>query len=137
MTADGAREVGHDLDRLLVEHTEAWNSHDLDRLMSLFTDDCAFDASAGPEHCGARYVGRAEVRAAFAEVLRSMPDAHWGGGRHFVLADDYGVSEWRLTATLLDGARIDVLGCDFLTARDGLIVRKSSFRKQRPPVADR
>ena len=120
------------LERLLIEHTDAWNSHDVDRLMSLFADDCVFDASSGPESHGSRFEGREQVRAAFAEVLESMPDANWGGGRHFVLSDDYGVSEWRLTGTRLDGTRIDVLGCDFLTVRDGNIVRKNSFRKQRP-----
>ncbi|MEY2449009.1 MAG: hypothetical protein QOH79_2485, partial [Acidimicrobiaceae bacterium] len=50
--------------------------------------------------------------------------------------DDYGVSEWRLTGTLLDGSRIDVLGCDFLTVRDDKIIRKNSFRKQRPVLTD-
>ena len=68
------------------------------------------------------------------QVLDSMPDANWGGGRHFVLSDDYGVSEWRLTGTKLDGTRHDVIGCDFLTIRDDAIVRKNSFRKQSPAV---
>lgn len=122
-----------DLHRLLIEHTEAWNAHDLDRLMRLFADDCVFDASAGPDVHGRRFEGRAEVRAAFADVVSSMPDAQWGDSHHHVLADDYGVSEWRLTATRGDGSRLDVLGCDFLTVRDGRIVRKNSFRKQRPP----
>ena len=103
--------------------------------MGLFADDCVFDASGGPESYGSRFVGRDQVRAAFADVLDSMPDANWGGGRHFVLSGDYGVSEWRLTGTLLDGNRIDVLGCDFLTVRGNAIVRKNSFRKQRPHVA--
>ncbi len=122
-----------DLQQLLIEHTEAWNAHDLDRLMRLFTDDCVFDASGGPDVHGERFEGRDAVRSAFASVLASMPDAHWGGGRHSVLADDYGVSEWRLTGTRDDGSRLDVLGCDFLTVRDGRIARKNSFRKQRPP----
>ena len=122
--------------RLLVEHTAAWNSHDVDRLMSLFAEDCVFDASGGPESHGRRFVGRGAVRDAFVDVLDSMPDAHWGDGRHFGISDDYGVSEWRLTGTLVDGGRIDVLGCDFLTVRDDKIVRKNSFRKQRPVVAD-
>jgi ketosteroid isomerase-like protein len=124
-----------ELKRLLIEHTDAWNGHDLDRLMSLFAADCVFEASGGPESHGRRFVGRAQVRNAFADVLDSMPDAHWGDDHHFVVADDYGVSEWRLTGTLLDGSRIDVLGCDFLTVRDNRIVRKNSFRKQRPPTA--
>ncbi|HEY7627737.1 MAG TPA: nuclear transport factor 2 family protein [Ilumatobacteraceae bacterium] len=127
---------GNELEGLLVEHTDAWNSHDIDRLMSLFADDCVFEASGGPEFCGRRVEGAAQVRTAFADVFASMPDAKWGDGRHFALGDDYGVSEWRLTGTLRDGGRVDVLGCDFLTVRDNKIVRKNSFRKQRPPVAD-
>lgn len=125
-----------ELEQLLVDHTAAWNSHDLDRLMGLFADDCVFEASAGPEFHGRRFEGRAQVRDAFADVLHSMPDANWGDGRHFVISDDYGVSEWRLTGTLADGGRIDVLGCDFLTVGDGGIIRKSSFRKQRSPVSE-
>ena len=123
----------NDLERLLVEHTDAWNSHDIDRLMVLFASDCVFDASGGPESHGRRFTGRAEVRAAFLDVLDSMPNANWGEGRHFVISDEYGVSEWRLTGDVLDGSRIDVLGCDFLTIRDGKILRKNSFRKQRQP----
>ena len=125
-----------DLERLLNAHTEAWNSHDIERLMDLFTDDCVFDASGGPELHGRRFVGRDDVQTAFAEVLDSMPDANWGDGRHSVISEDYGVSEWRLTGTLIDGGRVDVLGCDFLTVRDSKIARKNSFRKQRPPAAD-
>jgi ketosteroid isomerase-like protein len=120
-----------EFERLLVEHTEAWNSHDLDRLMSLFAPDCVFNASGGPEREGQTFTGWDAVRGAFADVLESMPDAHWGNGRHYVISDDYGVSEWNLTATRRDGTSLDVLGCDFLAVRDGKIVRKNSFRKQR------
>ena len=68
--------------------------------------------------------------------MTAMARANGGGGRHFVISDDYGVSEWRLTGTLLDGSRVDVLGCDFLTVRDSKIVRKNSFRKQRRLATD-
>jgi ketosteroid isomerase-like protein len=121
------------LERLLTEHTAAWNSHDINRLMSLFADDCVFETSGGPEYCGSRFSGRVQVRSAFAAVLDSMPDANWGDGRHYVISEDYGVSEWRLTGTLRNGSRVDVLGCDFLTVRDNRIIRKNSFRKQRTP----
>jgi ketosteroid isomerase-like protein len=124
-----------DLEHLLIEHTEAWNSHDIGRLMSVFADDCIFEASGGPESYGTRFTGRDQVRTAFVGVFDSMPDARWGDARHSIISDGYGVSEWRLTGTLRDGSRVDVLGCDFLTIRDDKIVRKNSFRKQRPPVA--
>jgi steroid delta-isomerase-like uncharacterized protein len=123
-----------DLTDLLIRHNEAWNQHDLDGLMSLFADDCVFEASGGDEVCGRRYSGRDEVRAAFAEVFATMPDAQWSDGRHSVMGPDYGVSEWVLTGTIQDGRRLEVNGCDFLTLRDGLIIKKNSYRKQRPPI---
>jgi len=119
---------------LLASHIEAWNSHDLDALMSLFAEDCVFEASGGDEICGTRYRGHREVQEAFAEVFGTMPDAQWGNGRHYILAPDYGVSEWTLTGTLPDGRRLEVNGCDFLTVRDGKIISKNSYRKQRPPI---
>jgi len=125
-----------DLKLLLIDHTAAWNSHDIDRLMSLFSEDCVFEASGGPESCGSRFAGRDQVRAAFSDVFDSMPDANWGEGLHSVISDDHGVSQWRLTGTLPDGRLVDVLGCDFLTIAGGSIVRKNSFRKQRPPQAN-
>ena len=124
----------HPLLEKLIEHTEAWNAHDIDRLMALFADDCAFEASGGPEACGQRFEGKHDVREAFLDVFAQMPDAHWGGGVHRVIEDDYGVSEWTLTGTLDDGGRLEVNGCDFLSFRDGKIVLKNAYRKQRPPL---
>jgi steroid delta-isomerase-like uncharacterized protein len=119
---------------LLVEHIDAWNSHDLDRLMGLFADDCVFEASGGSEVQGQRFEGKPAVREAFAAVFERMPDAHWGGGRHYVIAAGYCISEWTLTGTLTDDSRIEVNGCDFLTVRGGQIASKNSYRKQRPPI---
>lgn len=120
---------------LLERHTAAWNHHDLDALMDLFADDCVFESSSGDEVSGTRFRGLTEVRQAFANVFATMPDAQWGSARHYVLTPDYGVSEWTLTGTLPDGRRLEVNGCDFLTVRDGQIVTKNSYRKQRPPIS--
>ena len=67
-----------DVKRLLIAHTDAWNGHDIERLMSLFADDCVFDASGGPESHGRTFVGRDQVTSAFTDVLDSMPDAELG-----------------------------------------------------------
>jgi steroid delta-isomerase-like uncharacterized protein len=114
----------------LQAFADAWNLHDVEALMSFMTEDCVFEASAGPDVCGSRYVGREAVRAGFAEVFMAFPDAHWGGARHFVF-DDRGVSEWTFTGTRLDGARVQVNGCDLFTFRDGKIAVKNSYRKHR------
>ena len=67
---------------MLQAFAEAWNRHDVDALMSFMTEDCVFESSAGPDVCGTRFVGRESVRAGFAEVWATFPDAHWGNARH-------------------------------------------------------
>lgn len=115
---------------MLQAFADAWNRHDLDALMSFMSDDCIFEASAGPEVAGTRYVGRDAVREGFNDVFAKFPDAHWGNARHFVQGNR-GVSEWTFTGTLTDGARIEVQGCDLFTFRDGKIAIKNSYRKNR------
>ena len=117
----------------LQDFADAWNRHDADALMSFMADDCVFEASAGSEQCGTRYVGREAVRAGYAEVWSVFPDAHWGNARHFV-ASDRGVSEWTFTGTRTDGSRVEVNGCDLFTFREGKIALKNSYRKNRPPL---
>ena len=115
---------------LLDTFAEAWNAHDLDTLMSCMTDDCVFEASAGPDACGTRTVGREEVRAAFAQVFSDLPDAQWREPCHFAVGDR-GVCEWTFTGTQADGTKIEVNGCDLLTFRDDKIAVKNSYRKNR------
>jgi len=118
---------------VLQAFAEAWNRHDVDALMSFMAEDCRFEASAGPDVSGTAYAGREAVRAGFAEVWATFPDAHWGGARHFVCGDR-GVSEWTFTGTRADGTRVEVNGCDLFTFRDGKIALKNSYRKNRPPL---
>ncbi|MBS0325535.1 MAG: nuclear transport factor 2 family protein [Proteobacteria bacterium] len=118
---------------LLQAFTDAWNRHDIDALMSFMTDDCVFEAVAGPDASGTRHEGREAVRKAFAQAWESFPDAHWGNGRHFV-AGDRGVSEWTFSGTAHDGSRVVANGCDVFTFRGGKIAVKNAFRKARPPM---
>ena len=114
---------------LLDRFADAWNRHDLDAVMSMMTDDCVFEASAGLHADGQRSEGAEAVRAAYAAVFDAFPDAHWDNPRHFI-AGDRGVSEWRFTGTR-DTTRVEVNGCDLFTFRDGKIAIKNSFRKNR------
>jgi steroid delta-isomerase-like uncharacterized protein len=116
---------------LLDRFADAWNRHDLDALMSMMTDDCVFEASAGPQVNGQRSEGKQAVRAAYAAVFETFPDAHWASARHFV-DGNRGVSEWTFTGTQKDGKRVEVTGCDLFTFRDGKIAIKNSYRKNRP-----
>ncbi len=118
---------------MLQAFADAWNRHDLDALMSFMTDGCVFEASAGADVCGTRYVGRDAVRAGFAEVWATFADAQWDNARHFVHGER-GVSEWTFTGTRADGTRVEVDGCDLFTFRDGRICLKNSYRKNRPAL---
>ena len=116
---------------LLDRFADAWNRHDLDALMSMMTDDCVFEASAGPDVNGQRSEGPQAVRAAYAAVFDTFRDAHWANARH-VITGNRAVSEWTFTGTTRDGTRVEVNGCDLLTLRDGKIAVKNSYRKNRP-----
>ena len=116
--------------KFLDSFADAWNRHDVDDLMRFMVDDCVFEAGAGRDACGTRYEGRKQVREGFGEVFTAFPDAHWGGARHFV-SGHRGVSEWTFTGTRADGTRVEVTGCDLFTFRDGKIVVKNSYRKNR------
>ena len=118
---------------LLDRFADAWNRHDLDALMSMMTDDCVFEASAGPQIDGQRSEGKPAVRAAYSAVFEVFHDAHWANCRHFI-AGNRAVSEWTFTGTHTDGRRVEVNGCDLFTFRDGKIAIKNSFRKNRPAL---
>ena len=99
----------------------------------MMTDDCVFEASAGPQVNGQRSEGKQAVRAAYAAVFEAFHDAHWAGARHFI-ADNRGVSQWTFTGTKADGTRVEVTGCDLFTFRDGKIAIKNSVPKNRPAI---
>ena len=119
-----------DLSNLLDRFADAWNRHDLDAVLSMMTDDCVFNASAGPDVDGRRSEGKQAVREAFTAVFEAFRDAHWADARHFI-AGNRGVSEWTFTGTRKDGTRVEVTGCDLFTFHDGKIAIKNSYRKSR------
>lgn len=128
--AAGAEAADAAVLRMLDDFAAAWNRHDVEGLMACMTPDGVFEASAGPEVAGARHVGAAAVRKAYAAVFATYPDARWNQPRHFV-AGDRAVTEWTFTGTTKDGTRVEVNGCDVFTLRGGKIALKNSYRKQR------
>lgn len=101
---------------------EAFNSHDVDRVIALMTDDVVFESTAPPPD-GARYEGQSAVRAVWESLFASTPTAQfaeeetWGSGDRWVF-------QWRYT---WDGGH--VRGVDLLTVRDGKIAAKLSYVK--------
>ena len=107
---------------------DAFNSHDVDAILSFFTEDCVLDMPRGPAPGGLRLVGKEQVRTGFQARFDGIPDIHYGDERHFV-SGDRGVSEWTIRGTQSTGEPIEVRGCDLFEFTDGKISRKDSFWK--------
>ncbi len=107
---------------------EAFNAHDLDRIMSHFAEDCVLEMPRGRDPWGTRSVGRSAVREGLAGRFKGLPDVQYGDAVHFV-AGDTGISKWTVSGTTPTGAKVRANGCDFYTFRDGLVVKKDSYWK--------
>lgn len=119
--------------KVLVGFTNAFNAHDVNAILSYMANDCIFLASAGPDAEGEKFAGKEAVKKAFEEVFKTYPDAHWGNVT-YLISGDRTVTEWLFTGTKADGSRVEVTGCDLCTFRDGKIVLKNSYRKNRPAL---
>lgn len=114
----------------LQSFADAFNAHDIKAIMSHMTDDCVFEASAGPDVNGQKFIGQEQVKKAFEDVFATFPDAHWSNPRHFIIGER-GFTEWTFIGTKKDGVKVEVTGCDLFTFKDGKIAVKNSFRKNR------
>jgi len=119
-----------DIRSTLVELCAAFNAHDLDRIMALFSDDCVLEMPRGDKPWGSRFEGKANVRAALATRFEGLPDVHYGNEEHFVdETAGTGISKWTLTGTTPQRVRMECRGCDFYTFRLGKVIRKDSYWK--------
>ncbi len=113
---------------------DAFNRHDVEGVMAVFADDCIFYPVGGPEVYGSKIEGRDAIATAFSAVWAGMKDAHWDHHSHFIQGDR-AVSEWTFSGTNADGSRVEAQGADLFTLRDGKIIVKQAFRKNRPVLA--
>jgi ketosteroid isomerase-like protein len=114
---------------VLTALLDAFNAHDLDRIMGFFADDCVLETPRGEQPWGTRFEGSAAVREGLAQRFRGLPDVHYGEDEHWTCGE-HGVSRWLLTGTTADGQQVRVRGCDlFDLTDDGRIRRKDYYRK--------
>jgi ketosteroid isomerase-like protein len=118
---------------ILDGFANAFNAHDAEKIIFYMTDDCVFEASAGPNVDGEKFVGKEAVKRAFEDIFKNYPDAKWNNPHHFI-SGNRAVSEWTFTGTKSDGSKVEVAGCDLFTFRNGKIVIKNSYRKNRPAI---
>jgi ketosteroid isomerase-like protein len=113
----------------ILEFHAAFNSHHVDAIMQLMSDDCVFE-NTFPAPDGARMVGQAAVRAAWEDLFRDSPHAAFAIEDAFA-AGDRGVIRWTYTwgAPGTDASAGHVRGVDIFRVRDGKVSEKLSYVK--------
>lgn len=114
---------------LLMEINAAFNSRDVDRILSLFADDATFLMARGPEPSGRRVHGKAAIRKILADRFKVISDMRWDHIDHFVTGNR-AVSVWMVTGKSADGELLNYQGCDIYEFRGDKILNKDTYWKQ-------
>ena len=115
---------------LLDEITDAYNRNDTDAVMSFFAEDAIFDHAAGPEVNGTRFSGLDTIRSIFQGLFDNVESVHWES-IDTRISGDKAYCEFHRVAKLKSGEIQDFFSVDVLTFREGLIIHKDTFYKNR------
>ena len=106
--------------KTMAEHLrQAWNSHDIALLMTLFADDYI---SEQPAHPGRAFTGSAQVLANWTGVFDGVPDFTAVLVASSVTGDTEW-AEWQWRGRHPDGSSFAMCGVTILELRDGRIAR--------------
>ncbi len=109
---------------------DAFNNNDVDAVMTFFSDDAIFDHAAGPDTHGTRFEGKPALRNVFGGLFEQVENVHWETLDSHI-SGNKAICEYRRVARLKSGEVQDFLSVDILTFRDGLIVHKDTYYKNR------
>jgi steroid delta-isomerase-like uncharacterized protein len=123
--------MGIKMTKILEQYFIAWNSHDVERLLSFFTDDCLYEDVSLK-----RIVrGKAELRALLESVFADIADfkmetksvfsaGNWGAGEWTMNGIFVHSSDPLLTAT---GKSFLIRGATIFELSDGKISRNTDY----------
>lgn len=115
---------------LLDEIQDGFNAHDVEAILSHFTDDCVWLMARGPRAPeGRRCRGRSEIGEVLRARYHEIPDMRWEEMRHWIVDDTKALSEWVVRGTPRDGPAFEYLGCDLWEFRDDLVAKKDTYWK--------
>ena len=115
---------------LLDEITDAYNRNDIDAIMSFFSEDAVFDHAVGPDINGTSFTGLDTIRGILQGLFDNVQRVNWKPIDTRV-SGDKAYCEFHRVAILKSGEIQDFLSVDVLTFREGLIVHKDTFYKNR------
>jgi ketosteroid isomerase-like protein len=114
---------------LMQAISAAFNSRDVDRIVSFFAEDGVFCLARGPETVGRTLAGKAAIKKALADRFQVISDMRWEN-EQYILADDRAISVWTVRGKSADGEDLNYQGCDIYTFKGDKIIHKNTFWKQ-------
>ena len=115
-------------DDLLQQINDAFNSRDVDRIMSFFAEDSTFLMARGPERDGRRVHGKAAIAKVLSDRFKTVGGMRWDHIERFVCGNR-AVTVWTVTGKSDDGEELNYRGCDLYEFRDGKILNKDTYWK--------
>jgi len=113
--------------RLVLAFNDAFNQHDIEGMMKLMSEDCAFE-NTSPAPDGTVYKGKDAVTKFWHNFFRESPSAHieieeiFGLGNHCIM-------RWRYDWVDVSGIKGHVRGVDIFKIKEGFISEKLSYVK--------
>lgn len=108
----------------------AFNNHDAEAVASFFAPDGVMLGPIGKEPVGSTLRGPQAIRAALEKRFADSPDIQWTEGKSWIFGEK-ALSEWRVRGTAPGGLEIDTLGCDLWEFKNGKIIKKDTYYKQK------
>ena len=109
--------------------TEAFNSNDIDRVMSFFAENAVFNHAAGPEIHGTSTIGSDAIRAIFGSRFERVERVKWEPIDTRVDGDK-AFCQSRRIACFPSGEVEDCHMVDILTFLDNKIIHKDTYYKR-------
>ena len=125
---------GAELQDFIDRYNDAWNTHDVDAIVAMHTDDSVFENHV----TGDVNVGHEQIGTAIRGIFSVFPDLSFEGRRLYI-REDLVVQEWTARGTHEGtmrrggievpptGRRVEYKGMDVIPIRDGLVARKDVY----------
>ncbi len=124
----------HPLEKVIAAYGEAWNSHNVEAILAMHTEDSVFENHTS----GGKAVGKAAIRETLKGVFSAFPDIRFDARRTYV-RDGLVTQEWTATGTLAipftrgaftvqpTGKKVSWNGVDVIPFTGTLVARKDVY----------
>ena len=126
--------AGNELEKVIAAYGEAWNSHNVDAILAMHTEDSVFANHTS----GGAGVGKDAIREILKGVFAAFPDIRFDARRIYV-RDGVVTQEWTATGTLAipytkgnttvqpTGKKVSWNGVDVIPFAGNLVTRKDVY----------